>query len=304
MSERQQSNLSENSAEFSDYEQLLREAKEELPQRDQPIEVEQGREIVERTRRSVEFVLSEAEELPIGPNTREEYQNMLREISTEPDRIWVFADRQARYTQALLWEGKTWMSASEGKPTVEVGQEMLQISQDWVSAAADRADLNMSPEQHKALGEGWLIWHELGHTLQSAYARKQSSDLSADAISKSVSEPYFKSEGYRQENLIAESERFAEGFGQMMVERYAVKELGISKEAAALLRKELTPDDRRQKMAAAERVIQEFGPTDSPDINHYDFAKALKDAGVARNNLGYGSPHSPEQVQKILLSTP
>ncbi len=267
-----------------------------LPLIDQPVKIEQGRDVLQRTRYAIEVFKDQLlPQLPVGEETYKIYKQMLEETLTTPDAIRVDQQSQARYQSLVILPGGGERShGTTGRPVAEVGAAMLDTTRDWLTDAVRQAQVQLEPAQIEDLTYGWLIWHELGHTLQAAYERtdidpatRRSShfDLAYEALTRGVSQQTFSREsggGQEFANLVAEGEAFAEGLGQMMVERYAVKELGLAEEQAAALRVALTPQvrkDRRQQVYEIVRRYDKAYDMSHPDSPVVDMSRDLRAAG-------------------------
>jgi hypothetical protein len=266
-----------------------------------PMDIDAGRNTLHTTREMIAIFSTEMlPSLPLGEKTRASLTRRISDDLARPDAIFVTHDREAQYG---------WRDAPPEAPkdNMAVGQPMIETSYNWVRRAAVEAQVRLSPEELERLANGWVVWHELGHAVQVSYsdviaAEGRVGTLSANTLEKGLRPATFpgtKSPLQKLVNHRVEAEGFPEGFAQMLVAQYALSHCGLLPEEAERFRASLTPPERRKHYLA---ILETFT---NPDIAAAPATKELLDTTYELGGrMGYGNPHTPDQIRHIVAQTP
>ncbi len=278
---------------------------------DGPVEIQTGRETYELTVDAINtFQVELLPDLQLGEKTRHTYDQILNKLVQEGG-VSVYDTTQARFIRYEEWRGGR-IVGQDGEPEVEMGPSMINKTREWIAEAEVKTGIALEPELREKVVYGWLVWHELGHGLQAAYSdaadpqpatewisRAFKADLSDDMLAWGVSQPEKSNSGLSAAHTV-ESEKFAEGFGQMMVEQYLTKH-GLSLQQAHDLREALVPENRKQRSENARQILDKYKDVSpSNDTLIMDFYRDLRAAGITVNMIGYAEPYPPDQIQNIL----
>ncbi len=284
----------------------------ELGPMERPVDVIKGREVHDATLQAVEVFRRELlPKLRIGEKTRTAFESILDKIA-EPEGVSIYATDQARFIRYEEWQGGR-IAGQDGEPEVEMAPIMIDLSANWMQEAIQKSGVQIAPELASQLATGWIVWHEIGHGFQAAYAdaaspkpptewvREFKADLSNDALAWGISRPLMAGGGLDIDHTV-ESERFAEGFGQMMVERFALSQ-GVEPDNARKLRETMVPESRLRRAEIAKEIVARHATSDDPQSltkMYEELNAAPQDFGrVTINVLGYVEPYDPDQIQNI-----
>ncbi len=289
----------------------------QLDPRDRPVNLEYGQELYRQTAEAVAiFRLELLPDLPIGDATRQALTNLLDQV-TSPTGMNVYDSdiaRLVRYEEV----GEDRVVNEYGVPELEISPTMMDATKRWLQEAEQKSGVTVPPEIKPMLAAGWLVWHEMGHALEAAYAeaadplsasewgsaRPSKAELHGDSFAWGVSQKMTENEALNFINRTVEAERFAEGFGQMMVEKYAVLH-GMEPTQAHQLRQHLVPDDRLQRAKLFNEVVTSSANDATSDRYTSDLKAASAKLGkpVSPNAIGYAEPYDDDHLRRIMELT-
>jgi hypothetical protein len=276
------------------------------------VNVEVGRELVGNIKSALERLQQKVDSLPIGPMTMEIFKQVITHTKDRPGGVLV--EHSADYVARLVPE--VFALTGELDLTRRVDSQVLQVQE--VSGSAEDVDLafirefnpDISDDELKQIDVDHIVWHEMGHGLQSAYMMAMPSEpskmpkyfpaptyrkLELDAVDAGVIEPV--SDELKHSEYRIQSESFAEGFSQMLVLNDLIDRGIVSETDRASVTQRFADMYKGPNYRKIKALV---GQTADPA----EFVAMSKEHGADASYIGYGEPRDSETIRKILEITP
>lgn len=266
------------------------------------VNIEAGRQTYAIALDEIESIRKQRGDLPIGPLTEQAFDELLTSVAAGQEGLMIYGGKSGFYVplenKIILGTGIVeWERKNLGGSLVASGIEL------------DNTDL-------AELAIRYVTRHEVGHVLQSAYriasykSRWETEhQLSAKALQLGVVNKHPDlpepdgTDGLHEVSLqfqaaCVDQERFAEGFAQMITVDELTEQLALDKQASGKLSDSLHTMLAHQVPPIAAIIQAHDG----------NFIKIFEEIRAGENlnlmQLGYGSPHTRQDVIKEMRLTP
>ena len=282
--------------------QLPAPSGDDLDVMNRAVDIEIGQEIYGVAMAEIQDVRqNHLEEMPIGSKTRETFGKLMDRILTDEDGMMIFGGEYGEYNPLTN--------------RVRLSPGVVDYQRGLIGNCTSAAKLDIDDKTLTKITIKYLTLHELGHTLQNAHrhvsnqaGQMEISDLSALAINHGVIARHPALPDRAGEDDYAKSiiefhaskidrERFAEGFAQMLIIEDISRQLSLDQETSAKL-STLLHGMRADQVEPVAEIIRVHGP------GFININQAIrKGESVGLLQLGYGSPHTREDVVKEMSLT-
>lgn len=272
------------------------------------VEIESGREGAQLSRDALKSLAEYTDFMPLGDKTKTYFKGMLDTMLSDPTRIEVNSRNVTNFYS---------FNALNAVPSDEPTDAKISVSAtkipERIIEMMEFDNWPLDEEQTKKFAYNWLIWHEMGHGVQEAFANSaprygSGSYTFAQSLAdrtlrdKMGGGSYDSNEAHRSGDKTIESERFAEGFSRMLVGEWLTAEYGAEVAANVLDR---MSEYRKTKAKEAAKIYDEFSASGAQEDAFVYFKNSiLNESGHSTpNHIGYASPHSPDQIMDIMSQT-
>lgn len=284
------------------------------------MDIEEGQELLERTRGSIERFINEA--LPmftLGEQTKNILLTQLNEELYLDDAIIITHEKIASYGPPELLYGISEPENNHHRAQITIGHAVMRDTLKHIQELAPSAN----SDQIWRLALDRLIWHELFHGVHAAYERAavkaddrqqyppSFTDYVYDTIPELVPFPGAESKVQQLANTKAVQEGFAEGMLLASLSEAAKRELNLTGQQVEVFRTNLI---KPIKVAARQRMLDILKDYTDPTI---DLNKALADvvkqmnssgfagmSAVLFSTIGYGQPLTAKQIDALTTTMP
>ncbi len=280
-----------------------------------PVNIEYGQYSLEQVQQAVEFFRDKF--LPalieVGPVTRARLGKLIDVDLAEPDALLITREDAAW----SYWRGRDedQSSLEPVRSRIDVGQQIIIGCATRLKEAADKTQIELSPDQLEQLAYLWVTSHELAHNLQIAYheaaqrAAASPDNLAAAALSLGLSPGTLKldlatTQTRMHINHKAETEAFAEGAGQMAAGHWLSTELQLPMPQIHAFLYHLRTAGQAQRHSYFVDKAVKITDQSLPSKTSTPEARSLPELERYGAQLGYARPHTPHQIRRILALTP
>jgi len=268
------------------------------------VEIQAGREAVRMSKDALEVLSGYVDFLPLGEVTKEYFNRMIQTMSEDPEKLQVNSGLDTNFYS---------FNALSNIPREETPDAYLSIAVNKIVERSkemfDMPEWPLSADDTKEFTYNWLVWHEMGHGVQAAFANSaprngkgslsSPQDLSVRTIREL--EPIRDTDNddiFASGVQVIENEGFAEGFSRMLLNEWLSGKYGEEK---AIIILDSMNIYRNRKAAMSKSAYEEYLASDGSS-SAYTYFRENKING-SPNHIGYANSHDPMRVMEIMAKT-